>query len=118
MIDARRLEVYSALYSTELDEVRKIKADIVEAGSYLEYLDKSYVAFFGNGSDKCRDIIHHPNAIFIPGVETSASSMIQFAESAWQKQDFVDMAYFEPFYLKDFIATIPKNKLLPPQNNS
>ncbi len=115
MLDARRMEVYTAFFSPQLELARKVQADIIEPDSYMEYLEAGPVLFFGNGSDKCRDIIQHPNAEFIPDIEPSSQYMIQLAEAAWEKQEFVDTAYFEPFYLKEFIATIPKNKIIPPQ---
>ncbi len=115
MLDARRMEVYTAFYSRGLELKRKVQADIIDADSYLEFLQSGPVVFFGNGSDKCREIIQHPNAHFIAGIEPSARFMIQLAEIAWGKKDFLNTAYFEPFYLKDFIATIPKNRIIPPQ---
>lgn len=116
MLDARRMEVYSAFYSPSLEIIREVNADIIEKDSYRELLEKAKVFFFGSGSVKCMEIIQHPNAEFIPDIELSSRFMISLAESSWEKKDFVDMAYFEPFYLKDFIATVPKNKIIPPQN--
>ncbi len=115
MLDARRMEVYSAFFNGQLELIREVKADIIDKESYLEYLDAGRVFFFGDGSIKCREIIEHPNAAFIPNIEPSSEYMIPLAESAWFKKDFLDIAYFEPFYLKDFIATIPKNKIIPPE---
>lgn len=115
MLDARRMEVYSAFFSTDLELQREVQADIITADSYMEFLKSGPVAFFGNGSDKCREIITHSNAHFIPNIELSARYMIQLAEIAFEKKDFLNTAYFEPFYLKDFIATTPKNKIIPPQ---
>lgn len=114
MLDARRMEVYSAFYDTNLNMIRDIEADIIDEGSYLDFLEKGRVFFFGEGSNKCREAITHHNAIFIDGVMPSAKFMIELAEDAFRQNDFVDVAYFEPFYLKDFIATIPKNKIIPP----
>jgi tRNA threonylcarbamoyladenosine biosynthesis protein TsaB len=88
-----------------------INAKIIQEDSFKDILEQYYLIFFGNGADKCRDIIHHPNAIFLDGIETSARYMVSLAESAWQQKCFEDLAYFEPFYLKDFVATIPKNKV-------
>ena len=118
MIDARRMEVYTAFYSPDLELKRKVQADIIEEDSYFEYLESGPVFFFGNGSDKCRELIKHPNARFISGIEPSGRFMIHLAEKAWQKKDFLNTAYFEPFYLKEFIATIPKNKIIPPPTNT
>jgi tRNA threonylcarbamoyladenosine biosynthesis protein TsaB len=115
MLDARRMEVYSAFYSLKLELKREVMADIIDTNSYLEYLDAGPVFFFGDGSQKCKEIIKHPNARFIPDIEPSSKHMISLAETAWAEKEFLDTAYFEPFYLKDFIATIPKNKIIPPQ---
>ena len=108
------MEVYSAFYNDRLEMVREIKADIIEPGSYDEFLSAREVFFFGDGSEKCRETIDHPNAKFIENVDSSSRFMIELAEKAWAEKDFVDTAYFEPFYLKDFIATVPKNKIIPP----
>ena len=111
MIDARRMEVYAALYDGNLNVVRDIAADIVDANSYQEYLSKSKVLFFGNGADKCNDAIQHSNAYFLKGVYPSARYMARLSEEAFAAREFVDTAYFEPFYLKDFVATIPKKNI-------
>ena len=107
MVDARRMEVYTAFYDKEGKQVRGIQADIIDHQSYLPFLENNYVLFFGNGSAKCREAINHPNAIFINGIITWAENMIPLSERDFQLQKFVDVAYYEPFYLKDFIATIP-----------
>jgi len=107
MIDARRMEVYTAFYDKEGKQVRGIQADIIDHQSYLPFLENNSVLFFGNGSAKCREAINHPNAIFINGIITRAENMIALSERDFQLQKFVDVAYYEPFYLKDFIATIP-----------
>jgi tRNA threonylcarbamoyladenosine biosynthesis protein TsaB len=112
MIDARRMEVYAAVYSPAGEMVEPTTAKVIQQDSFGELLEQHRMMFFGNGAEKCRDIIQHPNAIFLEGIETSAKFMIPLAESAWQQRNFEDVAYFEPFYLKDFIATIPKNKLI------
>lgn len=111
MIDARRMEVYAALYDTQLNIVRDIAADIVEKDTYSGYLDRSPVIFFGNGSGKCKPVINSPNASFIEDIYPSARYMVEPAEKAYHSTQFVDVAYFEPFYLKDFVATTPKKLL-------
>lgn len=111
MIDARRMEVYSALYSVDLQEVRTIEAVVVDESSFLPYLESHKVLFFGNGAAKCTSVLNHPNAWFATDFEISSKGMIRQAEQAFSEGHFEDSAYFEPFYLKDFIATIPKNKL-------
>ena len=105
MIDARRMEVYSAFYDVNLKQIRDVRADIVDENSYLEYLEKHTVYFFGNGSQKCAAILtQHPNAHFIENVQLSAVNMIPLAEEKFKSKIFESSAYFEPFYLKDFIA--------------
>lgn len=112
MIDARRMEVYSAIFDTKLNFVRETQADIIDENSYSEFLDKQKVVFFGNGANKCKDTIKHSNAIFIDHVHPLATDMVHLANKAFNESDFVDIAYFEPFYLKEFVATTPKNKVL------
>ena len=111
MIDARRMEVYAAVYDRALHELRPVGADIVDAHTYDEWLERGPVCFFGNGSDKCRQVITHPNAIFVEGIKPLARNMAPLAERALARGETADTAYFEPFYLKEFIATKPKNLL-------
>jgi tRNA threonylcarbamoyladenosine biosynthesis protein TsaB len=111
MIDARRMEVYSAIYDRSLKEIRGIQADIVDADTYSEYLERGPVVFFGNGSSKCKEVISHPNAIFIDDIHPLASNAAPLAEMRLRKGETVSIAYFEPFYLKEFQATKPKNLL-------
>ena len=108
MIDARRMEVYSAVYDRALNEVRKIQADIVTPDTYREFLDSHPVWFMGNGAAKCRETINHPNARFIDDVNPEARWMFPLAEQSFNREEFRDVAYFEPYYLKDFIAVKPK----------
>lgn len=111
MIDARRMEVYAAIYDRALNIKREIAADIVDENSYMNFLDEHPVYFFGDGALKCRDKITHPNAHFIEDIEPLAKMMFPLAEKASAKQDFKDVAYFEPFYLKEFVASKPKKLL-------
>lgn len=108
MIDARRMEVYSAVYDRALQTVRPIGADIVEADTYREYLDRGPVYFLGNGAAKCKEVINHPNTHFIDGAKPLAKWMFPLAEMQFNREEFCDVAYFEPYYLKDFIAIKPK----------
>ena len=108
MIDARRMEVYSAVYDRALNEVREIRADVVTADTYREYLDAHEVWFMGNGSAKCREVIDHPNAHFLDDIVPQARWMFPLAEQSFNRGEFRDVAYFEPYYLKDFIAIKPK----------
>jgi tRNA threonylcarbamoyladenosine biosynthesis protein TsaB len=109
MIDARRMEVYAAFYDVNAEIVRNIQADIIDSESYTEILSKSEVVFFGNGADKCKTTLTHPNAQFIDDIYPSAKFMIPLAEKAFKNSTFVDVAYFEPFYLKEFHTTTPKS---------
>ncbi|MGL5273332.1 MAG: tRNA (adenosine(37)-N6)-threonylcarbamoyltransferase complex dimerization subunit type 1 TsaB [Phocaeicola sp.] len=111
MLDARRMEVYSAIYDRALNVIRDTAADIIDENSYLEYLEKQPIYFFGNGAAKCREKITHPNAHFLDDVRPLAKWMFPLAEKANAQNDFKDVAYFEPFYLKEFVATKPKNLL-------
>ncbi len=118
MIDARRMEVYTALYLSSGKILEKVSARIIDMESYHERLENGKVVFFGNGAGKCREIIRHSNAVFLDDFEASAAYMISKAEKAWHENRFEDIAYFEPFYLKDFIAVAPKNKILPGQHSA
>ena len=104
MIDARRMEVYSAVYDRALKEVRGIQADVVDGHTYKEYLDRGPVYFFGNGAEKCMEVIHHPNAHLIKGIDALAKNMFPLAEKRRAEEKFEDVAYYVPFYLKDFVA--------------
>ena len=111
MIDARRMEVYAAIYDRALTTLRSVGADVVDAESYGEFLDRGPVWFFGGGAEKCREVITHPNAHFVEGVRPLARWMFPLAEKAFNAGRFEDVAYFEPFYLKDFVASKPRNLL-------
>ena len=111
MLDARRMEVYAQVFDRSLNEVRPIHADVVDEETYREYLDKGPVYFFGNGAMKCKDIINHPNARFIEGIEPIAKNMLPLAEKRVALEQYEDVAYFVPFYLKDFVAKQPRKLL-------
>ncbi|MGI6242091.1 MAG: tRNA (adenosine(37)-N6)-threonylcarbamoyltransferase complex dimerization subunit type 1 TsaB [Prevotella sp.] len=111
MLDARRMEVYAQLFDRSLNEVRPIHADVVDAETYKEYLDKGPVYFFGNGAAKCKEAISHPNAHFIEGIEPLAKNMQPLAEKRVALEQYEDVAYFVPFYLKDFVAKQPRKLL-------
>ena len=108
MLDARRMEVYAALFDRALKEVRPVSADVVTADTYKEYLDERPVYFFGNGAQKCMDVINHPNAHLLEDIEPLAKWMQPLAERRFLNGQFEDVAYFVPFYLKDFVAIKPK----------
>ena len=108
MLDARRMEVYAQVMTRALKEVRPIQADIVDADTYKEYLDKGTVYFFGNGAAKCMEVINHPNARLVKDIEPLAKNMAPLAEKRFVEGKFEDVAYFVPFYLKNFVAKMPK----------
>lgn len=108
MIDARRMEVYAALYDRALKPVRGIQADVVDADTYRQWLDGRPVYFFGNGAAKCMETINHPNAKLIEGIEPLAKWMMPLAERKMLNDQREDVAYYVPFYLKDFVAKMPK----------
>lgn len=112
MLDARRMEVYAEIYDSHLHVLREASADIVSDNTYSAYLNKQKVCFFGNGAAKCKEVITSDNALFIDNIHPLASEMIPLAEKAYENKTFEDVAYFEPFYLKEFQATIAKNKVL------
>jgi tRNA threonylcarbamoyladenosine biosynthesis protein TsaB len=108
MIDARRMEVFTSVYNTQGEEVESAAAKIIAPDSFHEMLSGHTVIFFGSGMEKCRSILTDPNAVFVPDVNPHAASLALLAEDKYYQQEFEDIAYFEPFYLKDFIATISK----------
>ncbi len=111
MLDARRMEVYAQILDRGLKEIRPIHADVVEPDTYKEWLDAHPVYFFGNGAAKCKDVITHPNAHFISGIEPLAKNMMPLAEKRNANEKWEDVAYFVPFYLKDFVAKLPRKLL-------
>ena len=112
MIDARRMEVYTALFDQQNRKIEAVSAKVIDNNSFNNYLEKHQIVFFGNGSTKCRAELKHPNAIFIDDIKTSAQFMCSLAQEAFKNKQFEDVAYFEPFYLKDFIAGTPKKNIL------
>lgn len=115
MIDARRNEVYATIYDRALNTIVDTRAEIVTSESFADILDKNPVYFFGNGAEKCSAIITHKNAHFLDKHKHPlAKWMMPLAERAWLDEKFEDIAYFEPFYLKNFIATKSKDLLKNP----
>jgi tRNA threonylcarbamoyladenosine biosynthesis protein TsaB len=112
MLDARRMEVYTAFFSPTFDVIRDVSAEIIEKNSFVELLEKHQICFFGNGAAKCREALTHSNAFFIEDLNPSSAAMIKPVLRHFQLSEFEDVAYFEPFYLKDFVATTPRKKLL------
>lgn len=110
MIDARRMEVFTAIYDCNLNELETTNAKIVDETSFTSVLETSQVTFIGDGAEKCMAVVNHQNAHFSSFNFNSAGNMSALALQAYQNQLFEDVAYFEPFYLKDFVLTTPKNK--------
>lgn len=110
MIDARRMEVYCEIFDKDLNATTPISAEIIDENSYKN-IDKS-IAFFGNGAAKISTVIQNPNAKFLEDIHPLAKNMVAFAEKAFNEKRFEDVAYFEPFYLKEFVTTTPKHKVL------
>ncbi len=117
LIDARRMEVYSCIFDARLNKLKETSAEIIDGNSFREFLDGGTVFFFGSGVRKSKEILNHDNAVFIDGFNNSAKFMIHPALQLFESNSFVDASGFEPFYLKDFVATIPKNKI-PGSENS
>jgi tRNA threonylcarbamoyladenosine biosynthesis protein TsaB len=111
MIDARRMEVFSCLCTFKGEEIETISARIIDADTFAGYLQTSGIYFFGSGMDKCRQVLSHPNACFLDDIYPHAAAMTSLSEEKFQNRNFEDLAYFEPFYLKEFVATIPKKSL-------
>ena len=109
MIDARRMEVYTAVFENGV-QITETAPMIIDETSFAEYLEQGPVLFIGDGAGKCADVIKHPNAHFCQ-CHPKASSMLSPALEALRAGDFKDVAYFEPFYLKEFVATVSKKKL-------
>jgi tRNA threonylcarbamoyladenosine biosynthesis protein TsaB len=111
MIDARRMEIYTAFFNPDGTLYREVSADVISEQSYAEILENHPVYFFGNGSDKCKPILTHKNALFIGEIVPLAENMIDLAIKSFQENRFENVAYFEPFYLKEFQTTVPKIKV-------
>jgi len=111
MIDARRMEVYTGMYKNDLSEYRKVQADIIDEFSYQEIRKEYRLIIFGDGAKKCENTLKGEEIIINKEYRISARHMSTLSFTEYQVQNFQDVAYFEPFYLKDFIATIPKNKI-------
>lgn len=108
LLDARRQEVYTAVFNKNHEFVKKTFNHILDENSFLEYLNKDEVVFLGDGVTKTKEIIKHKNAIFLNDYHPSAKEMCKLAFQKFKNKDFQDVAYFEPFYLKDFYVTPSK----------
>ena len=109
MVDARRMEVYTAVFENG-KQLTETAPAIIDENSFAEYLEQGPCLFIGDGAGKCADVIKHPNASFCQ-CWPKASSMLSPATAAYKEKRFEDVAYFEPFYLKEFVATVSKKKL-------
>jgi tRNA threonylcarbamoyladenosine biosynthesis protein TsaB len=111
MLDARRMEVYLALYDNDLNSEPEVRAEIINEHSFQNILRNRKIVFFGDGMEKCRNVIRHENAVFVENFNPLARYLADISYFYFLNKKFEDIAYFEPFYLKDFIATTPKNFL-------
>ncbi len=109
MLDARRMEVYSAIFNSDLTVERAIQAEIIDENSFQEYTEKVY--FVGDCADKCKSVLTKDNFVFLEDIKyPSAKAMSKISFDKYQKSDTVDVAYFEPYYLKDFMIAPPKKQ--------
>jgi tRNA threonylcarbamoyladenosine biosynthesis protein TsaB len=111
LIDARRMEVYSAIYDVNLNIIKDVAADIIDSESFNKLLNCHIIIFGGTGAEKCKNIINHSNAIFVDNIKASASYMAGLSQLSFENKNFENTAYFEPMYLKEFIAGKPKKNL-------
>ncbi len=112
MIDARRMEVYTALYNQKNEQIKPIEAKIIDENSFIEELSNNKIVFFGDGAEKCKEVLSsNSNASFSKEGLPSAEYINKLAYKKFQDEQFEDVAYFEPYYLKDFIATTAKKLL-------
>lgn len=112
LLDARRMEVYSAVYNSANEQIRETKAEIIDSTSFSEFLSQGKVCFLGDGAAKCKEFISNENAIFLENYFPSASEMAKISFEKFSNKNFEDVAYFEPYYLKDFVAGKPKKPML------
>ena len=110
MLDARRMEVYSAVYNASYNQIRETQAQVLDESSFSSYLEQGKVYFIGNGVEKTKALINHPNAVFIEGKLPSSNEMSKLTFDKYTKNDIEDVAYFEPYYLKDFVALKPTRR--------
>lgn len=111
MIDARRMEVYDAVFDEQMELIRPVTADIITKDSFSNIIEHKHVYFFGDGSAKCKPILTNVNTIFLDNLHPLAENMIQLAITKYKEYKFEDVAYFEPYYLKEFQATTPKSRI-------
>jgi tRNA threonylcarbamoyladenosine biosynthesis protein TsaB len=112
LIDARRMEVYKAFFNNIGEQIGTIEAEIIHENSFYDELIANKIVFFGSGAEKCKSIIQNQNAYFIDKIKPNASYMVSFAYDSFVQKKFENYAYFEPFYLKDFVATVSKKRIV------
>ncbi len=112
MIDARRMEVYMAFFNKTCERINEIKAEIIQESTFYDELISNKIIFFGSGAEKCKNIVQNQNAYFFDNIAPDASYMISLAYDSFIQRKFENCAYFEPFYLKDFVATFSKKKIV------
>lgn len=112
MLDARRMEVYNAIYDSKGDTIKPISAEIIGEDSFMDIPETEKLILFGDGAEKCREVIKRKNVYFEDDFRISASFMHKPVYEALKNRQFEDVAYFEPFYLKDFITSIPRKNIL------
>lgn len=110
VLDARRMEVYSCVYDNNYQKIRETRAEVINEESFVEYLGENKVYVMGSGAEKCRGVLQHPNFIFNESVVPSAKDMVSMAFEKYESKQFEDVAYFEPYYLKDFVLQQKKKK--------
>ena len=108
LLDARRMEVYSSVLNKDYHIIEPVKAEIIDENSFQSYLSSNKVLFLGDGAEKCKGVLSHPNASFLDDKFPSSKEMAEFSYKLYVEKQFEDLAYFEPFYLKDFIGTVSK----------
>jgi len=111
MIDARRMEVFMAFYDFEGKQQSGVSAKVITENDFEEELNLRPIVFAGNGAEKCKSSITHHNALFIKDIKASAKYMAMLSEKNYEQKNFKDVAYFEPFYLKDFVATVSQKNV-------
>jgi tRNA threonylcarbamoyladenosine biosynthesis protein TsaB len=105
LLDARRMEVYAAVFDKHRHRVRETRAEIVDGHSFKEFVQKGKVVLLGSGAEKCKALLMEPNIVFYPESVPSAREMASLSYQKFLNKQFEDVAYFEPFYLKDFLIT-------------
>jgi tRNA threonylcarbamoyladenosine biosynthesis protein TsaB len=111
MIDARRMEVFTCLFTNKGECMADVSATIIDSNSFSAYYPGHTILFAGSGMEKCRQVLAHPQAVFVPDIFPHAAALAMLAEESYKRKEFENLAYFEPFYLKDFIATTPKKSV-------